>query len=151
MSTSSWHLQPATVARIARVLPAGRAGSHRPNLAGVLLDGQQVAATDAYRVAVADVPDALPRLLLPARELGWAVRAATADGLDLAVYPGGSQLSCPVTGRTWHLAARPSSDYPDPAQLLAQAAVPEGTISVQTAQLRDAVTELSGDAPAQGH
>jgi hypothetical protein len=140
-------LTAATIGQLSRVLPAAATGTlarQYPMLAGVYLCGRRILATDARRFAVAEVDQDLPELLLAARQVSPAVRAAQrADGgqLELTVGSDPPTIRQTTTGRTWPVTVL-AGVYPDPATLLARLRT-EGLVEVDTAALRAAVHPLA--------
>lgn len=142
-TTTRCHLGERTIAQLARVLPAaGRDRQRLPSLRGVLLDGHRVAATDDRRLAVADVPDVLPRLLVATRTLDRAVAGVHGGPAELTVAGDDISLRAAATGRAWRLAGLPADRYPDLDRRLASLRSC-GAISTATAAFRAALTTLT--------
>jgi hypothetical protein len=140
-------LTAATVGQLSRVLPAAASGElarQYPTLAGVYLTGRRLVATDARRFAIADVDQDLPELLLAARQLTPAVRAARRAGgqLELTADPDTPTLRTGGTGRTWPITVL-DGGYPDPEALLASLRT-EGLLEADTAAFHAAVHPLAG-------
>lgn len=131
-----------------RVAYAASTDLDRPALCGVAVDGDQMFATDSYRLAITTFDDvAFPAATLPTR----AVRAALASNPDsLTIEVGERRAILAVNGTTWRTALVGESP-PDPASLIRTNHDRE--VTVARVELEDALVGIgsfgTGETPTK--
>jgi DNA polymerase III subunit beta len=83
-----------------RVAVAASSDESRPVLTGVYFDGDVLAATDSYRLTVAQVPGLDVQALVPARTMQQIV-ASKPKRLEIGAHPHGLVLEDPDARRRW--------------------------------------------------